>query len=246
VARGPQGLALTALILGGVAFFIGWVPILGFLLGAAAIILGLVALGKRQPKYFAVPGLSLGAVAALTSLIVTFVLVVVPRPATLDSSLPQPLVPVPSAAAPQQSADGTRENPLPVGSTVVLDEWDITVGAPTFGATAAVTGENMFNSEPEAGNEYALFPITATYKGADSKTLMLQVDFSFVTAEGAAWDAPLILIVPGELDRSQELYTGATVSGNVGIEIPAGSGPTGLMRVQAGLFGGTEVFVALQ
>lgn len=66
-----KGLAIAALIVGIVAFFTGLVPVLGALIGIAAIILGAIALSKKQHKGFALTGLILGALAAIASISVT-------------------------------------------------------------------------------------------------------------------------------------------------------------------------------
>lgn len=71
----PAGLAITALIIGIVAFFSGWVPIWGIIAGAAAVSLGAIALRKRQNKALAITGLALGGLAALTSIITTLVMI---------------------------------------------------------------------------------------------------------------------------------------------------------------------------
>ncbi|MGN6407944.1 MAG: Ltp family lipoprotein, partial [Curtobacterium sp.] len=62
------GLAIAALVVGIVAFVFGWVPVFGAILGVVAIVLGAIALRKRQSKGLAVTGLVLGAVAAITSI----------------------------------------------------------------------------------------------------------------------------------------------------------------------------------
>lgn len=67
----PKGLAITALVVGIVAFITGWIPILGFIVGAAAVVFGVIALVKKQPKAFALSGLILGALAAVTSIAMT-------------------------------------------------------------------------------------------------------------------------------------------------------------------------------
>lgn len=67
----PKSLALTALIVGIVAFLIGWVPVLGFIVGAAAVAFGIIALAKKQPKGLSITGLILGALAVITSIAMT-------------------------------------------------------------------------------------------------------------------------------------------------------------------------------
>lgn len=71
----PKGLAIAAVIVAGIAFIIGWMPFFGFVVGAVAVVLAVVALVKRQPKALAVTAMALGGVAALTSVIVTGVAV---------------------------------------------------------------------------------------------------------------------------------------------------------------------------
>ncbi|WDH78222.1 hypothetical protein PTQ19_11940 [Microbacterium esteraromaticum] len=70
-ASGSNGLAITALIIGIVAFFIGWIPVLGLLLGVAATVLAILAITRIQSKAMSVVGLVLGVLAAATSLVVT-------------------------------------------------------------------------------------------------------------------------------------------------------------------------------
>lgn len=67
----PKGLAISAIIIGGIAFLIGWTPFFGLIAGATAVIFGIVALLKRQPKALGIIGIMLGGVAALTSIVLT-------------------------------------------------------------------------------------------------------------------------------------------------------------------------------
>lgn len=74
-----KGLALSSLIVGIFSFLIGLIPFLGFVSGAVAVILGIVALVKRQPAGMAVAGLVTGGIAAITGLFV-FVFIVATIP----------------------------------------------------------------------------------------------------------------------------------------------------------------------
>jgi hypothetical protein len=92
------GLAVAALITGLVAFFVGLVPFLGFLLGGGAVVLGVLALRKNQSKPLAIAGLALGGIATLTSFLTTLLLVVglVATPSASESSSLN-VAPTPSA-----------------------------------------------------------------------------------------------------------------------------------------------------
>ena len=71
--REPKGLAITAMILGIVAvvgaLIFGWLPFVGgiitILVGAAAVVLGIIALRKKQSKGMSLTGLITGGVGVL-------------------------------------------------------------------------------------------------------------------------------------------------------------------------------------
>lgn len=98
---GPKrmALAIAALAVGILAFLIGFLPFLGFLAGGAAIALGIIALRARQSRPLALSGLVLGSLAALTSLVLTMGLFMMPR-----SSTPAETVVITETAAPATSA----------------------------------------------------------------------------------------------------------------------------------------------
>ncbi|MDJ0348895.1 DUF4190 domain-containing protein [Cryobacterium sp. PH29-G1] len=70
------GVPLAALIVGIGAFVTGWIPILGLLLGVAGIILGILALRKPGGKSFGLAGLIASAVAVLTNILVSTIVVI--------------------------------------------------------------------------------------------------------------------------------------------------------------------------
>jgi len=70
-AKGPMALALAALIVGIAAFLFGLIPVFGAIVGAAAVVLGVFALRKKQPKVLAIIGIVLGGVAVISSITTT-------------------------------------------------------------------------------------------------------------------------------------------------------------------------------
>lgn len=71
-----QTFAIVALISGILSFVLGWTAFFGLVLGVVAVIFGILALQRKQPKGLSLTGLILGGIGALTSLIVGIVLVV--------------------------------------------------------------------------------------------------------------------------------------------------------------------------
>ena len=69
--RRKQGIALSAIIVAGIAFFIGWMPFFGLIMGGSAVVLAVIALLKKQSKALSITALTLGALAAVTSIVIT-------------------------------------------------------------------------------------------------------------------------------------------------------------------------------
>lgn len=66
-----KALALSALIVGIIAFLAGLLPVIGAIIGAVAIVLGILALVKKQPKGLSVTGIILGSIAMIASIAMT-------------------------------------------------------------------------------------------------------------------------------------------------------------------------------
>jgi len=62
---------MAALIVGICAFAVGFIPIVGVVVGLAAVVIGISALRQRQPKVLALTGAILGGVAIVASIAVT-------------------------------------------------------------------------------------------------------------------------------------------------------------------------------
>ena len=58
---------------------------------------------------------------------------------------------------------GTRGNPYPLGETITVGEWDVTVTDVAEDATAEVLAENSFNEVPPDGRQFLMIGIEATY-----------------------------------------------------------------------------------
>ncbi len=101
---GPKGLAISALVVGIVAFLSGLAPVWGIIVGGAAVALGALALARKQSKGLALTGLILGSLAALSSLAATVALFAgVASINSLDA------VPAPVSVAPVETAEPTEE-----------------------------------------------------------------------------------------------------------------------------------------
>lgn len=70
------GLAIAAMVIGIVSLIIGWVPFLGFCIGITAIILGIVALKKKQSKGMSITGIITGAVSIVWNIVISIIFIV--------------------------------------------------------------------------------------------------------------------------------------------------------------------------
>lgn len=122
-----KGLALTALILGIVAFLTGLVPWLGLILAIAAIAVGIFALIKKQSKALSITGVALGGIAFVTGVIVTVSFSAFLNAAGTASQIGEEPITIPTAASeesvnpetpaaeeePAAESPATEEEPAP-------------------------------------------------------------------------------------------------------------------------------------
>ncbi len=150
-----------------------------------------------------------------------------------------------------QSDAGKRDNPLPLGSTVMIGtrgapEWEVTVGPATLNATDAVLAENQFNDPPEDGFQYALLNLTVTYVGETSGTPWFDINISYVGADAVTYrSSDSFAVAPSPFSDINELFPGGTGSGNVVIAIPGETAAEGTWRIGVS-FGTDDIFFKAQ
>jgi hypothetical protein len=241
-------IALVASIIGFVFACIPGALIVGWVLLPTAFVLGIVGLfltGKARGT--SVAAITLSIVGTVVGVVVFFT---VASDAFKDSFNDSNL----SASSPKSSAGekpddtqaggsdnasdaGSRQNPLPIGAAVSNEDWDVTLGAPRE-AWAEITSENQFNDPPEAGMEFWIVPVTATYKGDDTGNTGFEIQVKFVGSDNRTYD-DYCGVIPNPLADVGELYPGGEAAGNVCVAVPPGA--DGLWSVSTG-FAGKPVF----
>lgn len=265
-----NGLGIAAFIVAIVGFIFACMPgalIVGWVLLPIAFILGLVAIFlKGKVKWQAVSAVIISVVGTIVGFIVFFVAVgnaigdaveensnvnvTSSEAAEVDSA--EPDAPADEAdgtvaeEAPAEDAEaGTRENPVPLGSSLEGRDWTVTINSVTLDATDAVLAENQFNDEPAEGNVYILVNYTITYTGDDADgSTPISVGLDYVTAGGNTVESyDSLVVAPDAIDTMNTLYEGASTTGNEVFEVPA---PVdGVLGVTPGISADT-VFVAIQ
>ncbi|MET0713401.1 MAG: DUF4190 domain-containing protein [Mycetocola sp.] len=260
-----NGLGLAALIVGIFALLGAFIPFVNYVSGVLAvvgIILGIIAVTrKNKPKKAGLSGLIVSVIALILSIVLAFAYTA-GFVAAVDESLPQTKVQEsegdaaaeePAPADEAESAEvGTRENPAPIGTTVEMTSvgaplYEVTLGAPTLDATTVVAAANQFNEAAPAGFQYAVVPVTVTYTGTETGTPWIDLQVEFVSAAGTTHTSSDSLAVgpsPTFMEVN-ELYPGASGTGNIVIAIPTADAAAGAWTVTP-LFSGDTFFFAAQ
>ncbi|KJQ54377.1 DUF2510 domain-containing protein [Microbacterium sp. SA39] len=244
-------LALVAAIIAAVGFIFACIPgalIVGWILLPIAFVLSIVSLFlKGDKKWLGIVGLVLSIVGTIVGVVVFLGVVaasvdeafgdgdtVVTQPDTTDEA-DEPA----DDEEPAETAEGTRENPYPVGSEISNSDWSVVVNSVNPDGNAIVSEANQFNEAAPAGSHYEIVNYTITYKGAESAT-SAEVTVDVVTSSGNVVNSYDSLVSLTDEFGFEELFTGATVTGSQAFLIP--DGETIVVRVTPGFFS-DEFFV---
>ncbi|UYO96040.1 DUF2510 domain-containing protein [Microbacterium sp. M28] len=247
----PHVIGWIALGVAALGFLLACIPatvILGLILLPIGLILSIVAFFLKGAKWPAITGLILAVVGGIIGSIVLVGTLIAAGVQAIDEMSDTTV-----SESPQDDADedadagsgevGSRENPAALGSTISGDEYDVVVNTVTLDATEDILAANPYNEAPAEGTTYALINATVTYKGEDSGYAAM-VMFDYVTADGEVVSSTDALVLPPEPALAlQEIYTDASATGNVVLQVPVGD--DGLLRVTPGILS-DEVFVAVQ
>ena len=136
--------------------------------------------------------------------------------AAADSAVPleveYPTPPIPDPDGPI----GSRGNPHPLGTTVTVGDWDISVTGVVEDAADAVLAENQFNDPPADGRQFVMIGIEAIYTGTESDTLGFSVAINTVGPLAVSYTGEDTCgVLPGELDSYAEVFPSGRLSGNL-------------------------------
>ena len=118
-------------------------------------------------------------------------------------------------------ADTSRENPAPIGTSLNVGGWSISVLSVISDATDLVLRRNPFNDQPEPGKQFFIVEIQAKFLGDGSSRIFSHLDF------GAVGDLAVSYgqfenrcgVVPNELETFTEVFSGGLLMGNLCWEV---------------------------
>lgn len=205
--KASNGLATTALVVGIVAFCVGWTGPFGLLLAIVAVIFGIIALVKKQSKGMGITGIVLGGLALVTALIVTMVGVAIFGGAVQVAN---------KVNQEQQAIDNTKKD-FATGDVAKLG--DLTVKVNTF--TQPWQPTDGFSTAKD-GYEFVYVSLNIKNTGSDDKDVN---PFDFKLNDSGVVTDHEIATTPTPLNAVQ-LKAGSAVDGDLVFQVKKGA--TGL------------------
>lgn len=163
---------------------------------------------------------------------------------------PEPAEPPSPEPTEPPAPAGTRSNPVPLGTVVVVGDWELTVESVEPDATERVLAENQFNEGPAEGRQFLMFRIVATYVGDDSGSPW-DLSWAVVGNAGNTFGTAMsdyCGVVPEAFDDNGETFPGGTIAGHHCVSVPSEQIEGATIRVET-LFSLTDAdrtFFALQ
>lgn len=190
---GPaRGFAVSALMVGIVGFLMGLLPVVGALVGATAVVLGIVALNKKQPKAFAVTGLVLGGLGLISSIGMTAGLGAISRqvPAVVQEAetaeptkkeeVTPPPEPTPEPAPVPVPAPGPE---LTLGQMNAIRSAEQYLNFTAFSRTGLI-GQLEFEGFSTADAEVAVDSVGADWNAQAAASAQSYLDFTSFSRQG--------------------------------------------------------------
>ena len=107
-----------------------------------------------------------------------------------------------------------RSNPAPLGSVITADNMQFEILGSTRPADDIIMSGNMFNTEPEEGEEYILIDMKIEcMKDQDDTCNISSFSFKLIGDEGVIYDAEWFISGVDGLLESEEFYGGGVVTG---------------------------------
>mgnify|MGYP001162359825 CR=1 FL=1 len=155
--------------------------------------------------------------------------------------------PTSTAAAPTGQLVGSRSQPVPIGDGKTLGYgWSLAISGVTYDAAEEILAENMFNDSPELGRQFVLVDLMLAYNGyQDPKSPLLEVSFNAVGQSNVAYGSLGCGVLPNELDRSLDVFSGGSVSGQICFDVLTDDAESLVLYASAGVFLGEDLFFSL-
>jgi len=119
-----------------------------------------------------------------------------------------------SFSADPNAEKGTRNNPISLGKSVVVNDWKVMVTSVNKDALQEVKKSDAYSSLPAANERYVMLNVKATYVGEESGEPSSDLRFKIVGSSGNTFSKSCGF-TSDTFDQNGETFPGATVSGNL-------------------------------
>ncbi|MDO9556174.1 MAG: hypothetical protein Q7J82_01120 [Coriobacteriia bacterium] len=141
---------------------------------------------------------------------------------------------------------GMREDPLPVGSTALIGDWEVTVVSVDTEADDEIANTNQFNDPPPDGYRFVLVNLEGTYVGDESGNFGVDVLWKVLGSKGNTFETyDVFAVSPNPIDDTGEAFPGAMVSGDFVIAVPIDQIDGGAIILEE-MFGDSRSFFTLE
>lgn len=139
----------------------------------------------------------------------------------MPTNIPVTNTPVPTDIPTLPPAGESRDNPVPAGTVVNIGDMTLTIVSATRPADSIVLNGNMFNTKPEANQEYVQVDIQVVCnKSSSDKCYFAASEIKAVGADGNIHEAETFISGVDGLIESGEFFGGATRSGKMFFIVP--------------------------
>ncbi|MDQ3539366.1 MAG: VWA domain-containing protein [Chloroflexota bacterium] len=130
---------------------------------------------------------------------------------------PMPQLVTTATAATGSATNSSRENPVPIGQSAKVGDYEVAVASVVPFANDAIAAENQFNEPPSPGNQFFIATISATYVGSTAGNPAFELDYNAVGANNSSYAtyANYCGVVPDDSTMVTEQFPGGTVEFNV-------------------------------
>lgn len=213
-----NGLAIAALVTGIVAVLSGFIPFWGFLVGIAAVVLGVLSLRRAGGKGMAIAGIVTGSVGALTSLIFSALLVIGLTTAGFNGEAIRQVAQEANNSVEKNNADTKAQidakKDFLKGETAKFGTFEVKINSVQRDYVPT-------DSYPRAdgGNEFVLVNISVKNTGSESEYIS---NYDLSMNDNGVSDTASYYDVNPSFDGG-DLSPGATTTGNLMYEVTKGS-----------------------
>jgi hypothetical protein len=217
--QGGNGLAIAALVVGIVAFVFGWTPFFGFLAGATAVVLGIIALKKRLNKGMSIAGIITGGLAVLWSIVMTILFVISIAIIGTAGVAYEGALKDANGALSQYTAENKAlidaKKDYKKGETATFGHYEVKVN----NVKRDYVPEESYYQAGD-GKEYVVVSVTVKNLSDDTQSISTY-DFT-LNEEGVLNDASLFVDVEPTFDGGS-LTSKASLTGNIVFEVTKGA-----------------------